>query len=416
MSASNPQSLRVGIDATLAGIKESERGGVYQYLTQILRHGISQSHHIDWKLLFALPHPRHQNTINEFVEALGSQNIKPCKGWVPMRVWRRIPLPVETFTGSMDVFHSPAHLSLPSICPSVVTIHDLAYQQDCGGDTPDKTLNDHERRQWQIRRRFFDEIAAQTERSVAKASKVITVSEFTRLALLKAFQLAPDKVIAIPLGVRDICHQTIDTLQSKKILSQYNLAQPYLLYLGGLDPNKNLVNLIEGFAAYRQQGGRSQLAIAGQSAFYRTVLERLATQLGIQNACSFLGFVPDNTLPALYRQAQAVIMPSPLEGFGLPALEAMACGTPVIAANAGALPEVVGQAAILVNAQSPQAFAEAMMTIQDDHGIASQLTSAGLVQASKFDWRQTAAKTLAVYAQVAGKNAESFVNAAMGRV
>lgn len=406
----NDRPLRIGIDATLAGIRESERGGVYQYLSQILTHGLSQSDHVDWKLLFALPHPRHSNTIKAFVSALNSPNVTAYRGWVPMRILRHLPVPVEFFAGKLDIFHSPAHLRLPSFCPSIVTIHDLAYLHDRGGETPHPELNEKERAHWHTRRRFFDEISAQTERSVMQAACVITVSESTRQALLQNFNLPPDKVCTIPLGVRDVCKHMPSADQSARVLIQYGLSQPYLLYVGGLDPNKNLVNLIEGFAIYRKKGGKSRLVIAGQSTFYRTVLERLVTQIGIQEDCSFLGFVPDAALPVLYRSAQSVLMPSPLEGFGLPALEAMACGTSVIAANAGALPEVVGDAALLVDHDSASAFSDAMMMLQEDQELRTRLSESGIRQASKFDWRQTARKTLSLYAQVAGRSADTLLS------
>ena len=404
--------LRIGIDTTLAGIRESERGGVYQYLNQLLSHTTALTHGVYWKLMFALPHPRHRESIKAFADSLGARDTTVHRGWVPLRVLRRVPLPVECFTGALDVFHAPAHLSLNSRCPSIVTIHDLAYLGDRGGSSAPAELNRDERAQWQIRRRFFDEIARHTERSLNRATCVIAVSQATRQAVLQTFSVAAEKVFVVPLGVRDICRHIPSADETRRVLARYGLNRPYLFYLGGLDPNKNLATLLEGYALYRQRGGKAGLAIAGQSAFYGTVLKRLSDRLGLGDVCTFLGFVPDSELPVLYRSASAVVMPSPLEGFGLPALEAMACGVPVIAANAGALPEVTGDCAVTVDADSAEAFCDAMLRIQEDRSLVAALSQRGQQRAAGFTWRRSAEQTLAVYARAMGQPVERLLAAA----
>jgi alpha-1,3-rhamnosyl/mannosyltransferase len=183
---------------------------------------------------------------------------------------------------------------------------------------------------------------------------------------------------------------------------RYRLPERYGLCVGVLDPNKNLATLVEGYARYRARGGRAALAIAGRAGWYGAILARHAARLGVADDVHFLDYAPDDALPALYSGARWVAMPSPLEGFGLPALEAMVCGAPVIAARAGALPETVGDAALLVDPDSPDAFADAMARLDDDPALRARLTCDGPARAATFSWRRTARETVAVYAAAGG--------------
>lgn len=397
--------LAVGFDATMAGIFEAERTGVFHYQDQLLTEAIAQAPDVQWTLFFSLPHPRHRSAISRFAEQVSASTpTRVVRGWMPLRLLRRLPLPVEAFTGSLDLFHSPAHLMLRSRAPGVVTIHDVAYLHDRSAAVPAAQLNHEEWRGWQLRRRFFAEIATQTADTVQRAAHVITVSEATRNAVLREFGLAADKVTAIPLGLRPGLHARPSLETALAWRTRLGLPPRYLLYVGTLDPNKNLDTLLTGFAHYRRRGGHAKLLLAGRSVFYRRHLEVLARSLQLGESVRFLGRVDDAALPVLYHGADAVVMPSPLEGFGLPALEAMACGTPVIVADAGALPEVVGSAALRVAAEDASAFGDAMLSLQEDAALVVRLREAGPVQARAFDWRRTAAQTLAVYRKVAGRS------------
>ena len=396
-------TLRIGIDATEAGITNGERGGVYQYIRQLIRHVGAASPDSELQLMFALPHYRHTSTIRQFVAGFDCQNVVSRRCPLPIRYLRRWRIPVDLFLGRIDVFHAPAHLGLRCrASPVVVTVHDLSYLRDRGGESAPTELEPHERRRWEMRREFFAEIAERIEESVRAARLVIAVSGATRDDLVAAFGIASAKVRVVHLGVRDgIRHVEADACVA--VTTPYGLRTPYWLYVGGLDPNKNLVTMLEGYAHYRRQGGKRALAIAGHSAFYGTVLRHRAKKLGIEDDVVFLGYVPDAHLPALYSAATAVVMPSPLEGFGLPALEAMACGTPVIAAGAGALPEVVGDAGLLVEASDARQFAEAMQRLDDDWALRADLGAAGMRRSTQFSWERAALETLGVYAEAAGR-------------
>lgn len=398
-----PVALRIGIDATEVGITNGERGGVYQYILHLLRHVAAASPDSELKLMFALPHYRHSHTIRQFVAGLGSQNVDSWRCPVPVRYLRHWRIPVDLFLGQIDVFHAPAHLGLRCrASPVVVTVHDLAYLRDRGGESAPTELEPEERRQWEVRRGFIAEIAEHIEESVREARLVIAVSGATRDDLVAAFGIASAKVRVVHLGVRDDVRR-VEADASAPVTTSYGLHAPYWLYVGGLDPNKNLVTMLEGYAHYRRQGGKHALAIAGQSVFYGAVLRRHAKKLGIEDSVLFLGYVPDAHLSALYCAATGVVMPSPLEGFGLPALEAMACGTPVVAADGGSLPEVVGSAGLLVDAFDDQQFAEAMQRLDEDRALRADLVAAGISRAAQFSWERTALETLGVYAEAAGK-------------
>src|SRR3990172_2251250 len=160
-------ALRIGIDATQAGIANGERGGVYQYIRQLIRHVGAASPNSELRLMFALPHRRHTSTIRQFVAEFDRQNVVSRRCPLPMRYLRRWRIPVDLFLGRIDVFHAPAHLGLRCrSSPVVVTVHDLAYLRDRGGESAPTELESEERRQWEIRRGFLAELAEGMEESV----------------------------------------------------------------------------------------------------------------------------------------------------------------------------------------------------------------------------------------------------------
>lgn len=400
----NASPLRIGIDATTVGIRDVQRGGVYQYVWQVLARLAARGH--DLRLLFALPHPRHRASIRERVTELPGR-VWPVRTPLPERWLRRSRLPVELFVGRVDVFHAPAHLNLASLrVPTVVTVHDLAFLAclaDAGPRNPaDADADSAEaRHRAATRQRFFSELRRQTERSLATAARIITVSEATRSELLRHFAIAPDKVRVVHLGVRAGMRPVADGPPRRALCRRLGIDAPFWLYVGVLDPNKNLATVLEAYAHYRRRGGRRLLVLAGHDDFHGTSLRALAERLGVGAQVRFPGFVDDADLPGLYSAATAVLMPSPHEGFGIPAIEAMACGTPVIAAAARALPEVVGAAGLLVDPCSAQAFATAFAQLDDDPALVARLCVAGMERAKSFDWERTVDATLAVYREAA---------------
>jgi glycosyltransferase involved in cell wall biosynthesis len=296
----------------------------------------------------------------------------------------------------------------------VVTIHDLAFFQMTESL---EQLNP----EWctAIRRCSIDpaaDLAAYRERcnfflrlrqevpvALARADRIIAVSEMTARDLTELMGVPRIKVRTVLNGITPGLSPVRNREAIRDMLAQYNISGRYILYVGVLDPNKDLHTLFAAFAKTSVSFRKNyQLVIAGPRNWFEPVLEDVAEQLGIRNQIHFTGYVPDGFLPILYGGAAVVVCPSPLEGFGFTALEAMACGTPVIVVDAGSLPEVTGDAALRVPPRIPQALAEAIEKVSGDPGIAADLVSKGFIRSKEYSWERAAQQTLEVYEEVAG--------------
>ncbi|MCS6825704.1 MAG: glycosyltransferase family 4 protein [Caldilinea sp.] len=226
------------------------------------------------------------------------------------------------------------------------------------------------------------------------ARHVIAISETSRRDLLATFAVPAERVTAVPLAAdarfRPQPEQAIERLRAR-----YALPKEFLLYVGSNKPHKNLVALVGAYAALKASA--PPLLVAGVwDARYPEAL-RTAQALGLGERIRFLGLIDDADLPTLYSAAMAFIFPSRYEGFGLPALEAMACGTPVACSNVSSLPEVVGEAALLFDPTDTEALTEAMQRLIEDRGLRQTLSELGLRRAATFSWERNAAATLAIY-------------------
>jgi len=233
---------------------------------------------------------------------------------------------------------------------------------------------------------------------VLRASRhVVAVSAQTRDDLLRVYGLPPDRVTVIPSGVDH--RRFTPLLDPRPALLRWGLRR-YFLFVGNLFPHKNLFRLLE---AFRAVPGDIQLVLAGhRDPRYLPALERHVELLGVGGRVRFLGYVADAELPALYAGAVALVLPSLYEGFGLPALEAMACGTPVIASTAGGLREAVGDAAVTVDPHDVDGMARAMERMTEDAALQADLRTRGQAHARRFQWQETARRTLGVLRSAAG--------------
>ncbi len=245
-----------------------------------------------------------------------------------------------------------------------------------------------------LRARLFFALSLSLALRTARA--VTTLSEHTRRDLLARFAYPPERVTVIPLAAeeqfRPQDQRTILSLREK-----YSLPQRFVLYVGSNKPHKNLPGLVQ---AWSQVHTDALLVIAGawDSRYPQARIE--AVQRQQETRIRWLGPVPEADLPALYAAATGFVFPSLYEGFGLPPLEALACGTPVVCSNAASLPEVVGDAALLCDARTPAALAEALQRLLDDGALRASLRERGLEQARRFSWTRTAGLTLDLYRQV----------------
>jgi glycosyltransferase involved in cell wall biosynthesis len=304
--------------------------------------------------------------------------------------WLLAYLPVRLAALRTDVYHGPA-VFLPLIklgYRTVVTIHDLVSFL-----FPET-----------VPRKYSLYMRLMTRLAVRAADHIIAVSEATKADL--------HRILGVPEGRVTVIHEAAapefatppPPAAVTGVLERYRIIPPYCLFVGNLEPRKNLARLIEAFAlmATRAPAGGTapQLVLAGTRAWlYSGILGAVAAR-GVTDRVVFTGYVPPADLPALYAGAACFVFPSVYEGFGLPVLEAMAAGAPVVASRVGAIPEVAGDAAVLVDASQPALLAEAIEAVLADRSLRARLVERGRTRARSFSWEATARRTLAVYEEV----------------
>lgn len=302
----------------------------------------------------------------------------------------RVPLALalELRRRPVDVLH--VQYTSPPFCraPVVTTIHDLAFEH-----LPET-----------FTRRGKAQLRLTVRRTARHAAQILTVSEFSRQDIITTYRLPPDRITVTHNGCEaQFTPHPASNREAETIKQKFGITRDYLLALGSVQPRKNLVRLLRSYAMLREQqpNFQLQLVIVGRQLWlYREVLREIKQQSFAADVI-VTGYASDEDLPALYRSAVALVYPSLFEGFGLPPLEAMACGTPVITSNSSSLPEVVGNAALLVNPYDEADLAQAIWKLANDVTLRAQLRQAGIQQARQFTWPAAAEKTLAIYRAIA---------------
>lgn len=296
------------------------------------------------------------------------------------RVRLPVVVPALQMLDRLDVFHSQYVAPPWSLVPEVVTIHDVLFETH-----PDLFQGAFSQRSVHLIRR-----------SARRARVVLTVSEFSRRAIVDLYQLPEDKVRVTPNAVD---HDRFRPLSGPldEFRERYRLDAPFVLSVGRLEPRKNLARLVRAFARVRGRLDPGlQLVLVGQNDFrFRDVLEEVERQP--EHMVRLLGAVCDEDLPALYNMAEALVYPSLVEGFGMPVLEAIACGTPVLSSPRGALPEVGGDAVLWTDPEDEDALASGIESIVTDQALRDRLRRRGIEQAGRFEWERTATQTLEAY-------------------
>ena len=371
-------TAHVGINGQLLGGAQSYRSaGVSGTIRQLLLH---------------LPDVAPDLQLTAFVpdvplEASGALTLRRSLRWNTQRpaariLWEQLALPVLAQTEHLDLLHGAVNVGpLLAPCPTVITVHDLSFM-----------------RSPQAFPRFQRVyLRTQVQRSVRAARRVIAVSEATKRDVVEIFGVPSERV--------DVVYNGVDTGFSPAAAGEIGafrrrkgLPERYILHLGTLEPRKNLVRLVQAFHTTRQQGlGDVKLVLAGGKGWGYDDIFAEVSRLGLEQDVLFPGYVPDDELAWWYRGAELFCYPSLLEGFGLPVVEAMACGVAVITSNISSLPEVAGEAALLVDPTSVAALAEALVTLLTDQASAGALREKGPPQAARFSWQRTAEQTAAVY-------------------
>ena len=298
-------------------------------------------------------------------------------------IWENLFIPVAAAQNNLDVLHFP-RFSVPRIKrrPAVVTIHDLAFRHHPETLTPAGLA-------------FFRRSTAQ---AVERADVIIAVSGQTRQDLVDIYGISPHRVYRIYNGVEPHFCPGDPNVARNRVRRRYGLDAPYILFLGTLEPRKNAVGLIRAYDLLcKENASDCTLALAGGKGWlYKEIFETVES-LNLQDRIRFLGHVDEADLPDLYRGARVFVYPSFYEGFGLPILEAMACGVPVVTSRTSSLPEVSGDAALLVDPDDPESLAHAMKGVLEDETLASRLQEQGYRRAAEFSWERAARETLDVY-------------------
>jgi len=328
----------------------------------------------------------------EFVRALGPrfQPLVARAGHYSISEQFKIPWAVRR--ARADVFHAPHYVVSPLTgCPTVVTIHDCIHLR-----FPQYLPN----RAGYVYARWMLRSAA------TRAQRVLTVSQASKDDILSLLPVDASKVEVIynALDERLATPPTEEDLA--RVRQRFLLNAPFVLYAGNIKPHKNLGRLIEAFAGLRQRGVEDvKLLIIGDEISKYPNLRREVHRFQLHQHVRFLGFVPDATLAALYRMAAVFVFPSLYEGFGLPPLEAMAAGAPVVTSNVSSLPEVVGDAALLIDPMDPGSIADAMARILTDATLRADLIRRGHERVKSFSWEASVKRVRAVYGEVAKASA-----------
>lgn len=300
-------------------------------------------------------------------------------------MWHRLRLgpPIERWTGRIRLLHAP-DFTLPPTRPetrTILTVHDLSFVREA----------------WTFPPRLRSYLNKIVPRSIERADRILADSEATRRDLLEIFNAPPDKVFVLYSGVDDRFYPVNDPILTKRTLDHYGLSgRPYIFTAGTIQPRKNYDRLVDAICRLNQPD--LHLAIAGEKGWLDAPLYDRIKELGMTARVHFLGFVPDEDLPVLYSNAQVFALPSLYEGFGLPPLEAMACGVPVVTSNRSSLPEVVGDAGLLVDPYDVDDIAGALERALNDSSLRNTLINKAQLRVQKFSWVSAARQLLTHYA------------------
>ncbi len=372
--------MRIAIDYTAA---IHQGAGIGSYVRNLVAALLAEDSSNQYTLLSSgRPAPEHPFPI--------APNVRGRSIFIPDRylniLWYRwrLPVPATLFAGAADLYHGPDFV-LPPLGKKVrkiVTIHDLAFLEHPEYAVPSLAA-------------YLRKVVPE---SVAMADVVATVSSEVSRTLVEHFQTPREKLTVIPNGVAPYFRRITDPLILAATRHKFALKHPLLLGVGTLEPRKNHLGLIKAFyQAQKQKNGPAMLAIAGGPGWLYEETRELVAQLKLERKVRFLGRVTDLELVTLYSMADVFAFPSFFEGFGIPPLEAMACGAPVITSNTSSLPEVVGDAALLIDPGDVNALAQAILRILGNEQLRTELVKKGYQRVQQYTWATSARKVLKVY-------------------
>lgn len=302
--------------------------------------------------------------------------------------WLKSYIPTLVNNSDVNIFHVTQNgIDMPDICNKtkiVTTIHDLIPY------TLPETVGKG------YKKKFLSQMPFILDRSDA----IITVSHYSKKDILKYFDLDPEKIFVTHLATDKIFRPMNISFCKTFIKEKYNINDDFILYLGGFSERKNVAGVIKAYAKVKKDLQNTKLTIIGSPREEYKVLNDLITKYKLENDVIFTGFVPLNELPIFYNAALTFVYPSFYEGFGLPPLECMSCGTPVITSNTTSIPEIVKGCAITINPSDIDDLAAAIFEVLTDSDLYNMLTLNGLNRAKQFSWKSTAENTIEVYKNI----------------
>ncbi|MCY6485585.1 glycosyltransferase family 1 protein [Clostridium aestuarii] len=373
--------MRIGIDARAAKWYRGTGIGTYSYQ---LINSLNKIDHYNDYLLFM---PKSSNYNINFNKNYTIRNIAQN---VKSNFWDEVNIPNILKNNNIDLYHVPQNgVGLPKVknCPFVITLHDIIpYKMP-------KTVGE----------RYLEIFTKEMPRIISMCDGIITVSNFSKQDIINAFNFPPEKIFVTYLANEDIYKPLDKTFCKNFIKKHYGIKDDYILYVGGFSPRKNIIGLIEAFSKLlsKIKDKNTKLIIVGKQGKSYSIYKKRTEDLHVQNSVIFPGFIPLEHMPIFYNSANIFIYPSFYEGFGLPPIEAMACGTPVIASKFTSIPEVLGNAGILINPNDISELSNSIYTVLSNEILRNQLIKKSLTQSTKFTWKKTAEKTLKAYKNIA---------------
>jgi len=380
--------MRIGIDYT-AAVRQG--GGIGRYTRNLVR-ALAQLDTENQYVLLVAGGWGEGDGLGSWPATFQVRSIPFSDRWVHI-LWQRLrlPVPVQAITGALDLFHSPDFVLPPTgRTPSILTVHDLSFLRVPQFFVPG----------------FREYLEKAVSRAVERAACILADSESTRVDLMQLMAVEPESVTVLYPGVESRFRPVKEADVLAAVRARYELPGRFILGLSTVQPRKNFDGLIEAFrcllgrSADEPEIAELHLVIAGGKGWMYEDTLALVKRAGLEDRVHFPGFVAEADLPAVYCLAAVFAFPSWYEGFGLPVLEAMACGTPVVAADNSSLPEVVGEAGLLVDAGDPDALSEALGRLLRDEALQGRLFRAGLDQARRFTWEEAAQQLLHVYESI----------------
>ncbi|MEZ4666920.1 MAG: glycosyltransferase family 1 protein [Anaerolineae bacterium] len=375
----------IGIDYTPAIEQEA---GIGRYVRELVAALAQLDTQTDYRLFTA--HTSQNPSIHNIGTNFRWQTSPFSSRW-HSRIWHRlnVPLSVEWIVGSVDLFHSTDFVLPPTrrSTISVLTVHDLSFVRV--PETASPRL-----------KAYLDSVVP---RSVKRADHILADSTATKKDLLELYGVRPEKITVLLSGVDShfvrSSEAVIATTRRKYGISEL----PYIFSVGTVQPRKNYSRLIGALSILRAHNYDIQLIIAGGRGWLESEIYETLKRHRLGDYVNFIGFANDTDLPALYSGAACFAFPSLYEGFGFPVLEAMACGTPTVTSNVSSLPEVAGDAAIVIDPYDIEELANAIRSILDDKILSSRLSHAGLDRARQFTWEKSALHLRNIYDHLLGK-------------